>query len=82
MFYILAKLLYFGVEDPHYSVYQGLAFSTMENCQQYLEKYRPEMSHDLWEMHKDAEIDGEIRKLKKFGIQCVAERPPPSWKEV
>ena len=82
MFYILAMLVYFGVEDPHYSVYQGLAFSTMENCQQYLEKYRPEMSHDLWEMHKDAEIDGEIRKLKKFGIQCVAERPPPTWKEV
>ena len=40
------------------------------------------MSHDLWEVHSEAEIEGEIRKLKKFGIQCVAERPPPSWKEV
>ena len=82
MFYILAALVYFGVEDPHYSVYRGLAFSTMENCQQYLEKHRPEMSHELWEVHSEAEIEGEIRKLKKFGIQCVAERPPPSWKEV
>jgi len=82
VFYILAVLVYFGVEDPHYSVYQGLAFSTMENCQQYLEKNRPEMSHDLWEVHSETEIDGEIHKLKKFGIQCVAERPPPSWKEV
>ena len=82
MFYILAILVYFGVEDPRYSVYQGLAFSTMENCQLYLEKYKPEMSHDLWETHKETEVEGESHKLKKFGIQCVAETPPPSWKEV
>ena len=82
MFYILAILLYFGVEDPRYSVYQGLAFSTMENCQQYLEKYKPEMSHDLWETHKETEVEGKSHKLRRFGIQCVAETPPPSWKEV
>ena len=82
MFYILAILLYFGVEDPRYSVYQGLAFSTMENCQQYLEKHRPEMSHDLWETHKETEVGGKSHKLRRFGIQCVAETPPPSWKEV
>jgi len=82
MAYIIAMLIYFGVEDPHYTVYQGLTFSNLENCQQYLEKHKPEMSHDLWELHKEAEIEGKIHKLRTFGIQCVAERPPPSWKEV
>ena len=40
------------------------------------------MSHDLWETHKETEAEGESHKLRKFGIQCVAETPPPSWKEV
>ena len=82
MVHIVAMLIYFGVEEPHYTVYQGLTFSNMENCQQYLKTHKPEISHELWEVHSETEIDGEIHKLKKFGIQCVEDSPPPTWKEV
>ena len=82
MVYIIAMLLYFGAEDPRYTVYQGITFSNMENCLQYVEEHKPEMSHELWETHKETEIDGEIHKLRKFAIQSAAEKPPPSWKEV
>ena len=82
MVYIIAMLIYFGVETPHYTVYQGLTFSNMENCQQYVEKHKPEMSHELWERHHETVIEEETHKLKKFGIQCVEDKPPPTWKEV
>ena len=80
--YILAMLIYFGVEAPHYTVYQGLSFSTMENCQQYVEKHQAEMSHELWDMHRESRIGDEMRKLRSFRIECALKNPPPTWKEV
>ena len=82
MVYIIAVLLYFGVEDPYYTAYQGLTFSNMENCQQYVEKHKPDMSHDLWEKHKETRIGEEIHKLKSFKVMCLQEKPRPEWKEV
>ena len=82
MVYIIAMLIYFGVAEPHYSVYQGLTFSNMENCHQYVEKHQAEMSHELWELHKEAQIDSKSHKLKSFLIYCVGEKPNPAWKEI
>ena len=82
MVYIIAMLIYFGVETPHYTVYQGLTFSNLENCQQYVEKHQAEMSHELWGMHKEAQIEGKSHKLRSFLIDCVKDKPDPAWKEV
>ena len=82
MVYIIAILLYFGVADPHYTVYQGMTFSNMENCQQYMEKYQLEMSNELWNIHKETQIDGQTHKLRSFLIDCVQEKPNPAWKEI
>jgi len=82
MVYIIAMLIYFGVEEPHYTVYQSLTFSNLENCQQYVDKHLPEMNQSLWDRHKETEIDGEIRKLRSFRLDCVKKKPPSTWKEV
>jgi hypothetical protein len=82
MVYIIAMLVYFGVAEPHYSVYQGIIFSNMENCQQYVEKNKLEMSHELWKKHKEAQINNKPHKLNTFLIDCIEEEPDPSWKEV
>ena len=82
MVYIIAMLIYFGVEAPNYTVYQGITFSNLENCQQYVDKHQPEMSHELWERHKETQIEDKIYKLKNFAIQCAVDKPPPTWKEV
>ena len=82
MVYIIAMLVYFGVVEPHYSVYRGLIFSNMVNCHQYVENHQAEMSHELWETHKESRIGDETRKLKNFRIECVLKKAPPMWKDV
>ena len=82
MVYIIAMLIYFGVEDPYYTAYQGLTFSNTANCLQYVEEHKPEMSHTLWDRHKETRIGDRTYKLKSFKVMCLQEKPRPEWKEV
>ena len=82
MVYIIAVLIYFGLEDPYYTVYQGITFSNLENCQQYVEKHRPEMSHELWDTHRETWVEDQSHKLKNFRVMCTQDKPKPEWKEI